>query len=154
MTIAVTALLLVALVLFLKKSEFGIALRAAAEDFETARVLGVKANTVISIAFVISGILAAVISLLVVTQVGLVSPGIGIPFMLYAFVATVIGGMGSLPGAVIGGFLLGFLSVFLQTVLPIELRAAREAFVFMIVIAILLWKPNGIMNSEAFRERV
>lgn len=153
-TIAATTLLLILLVLFLKRTSFGIALRAASEDFDMARLLGVKANTVIAVAFAISGLLAAVISLLVVTQVGVLSVNMGVPFMLYAFIATVIGGMGSLSGAVIGGFLLGFLSVLLQTFLPLEMRAARDAFVFAIVIAVLLWRPNGIVSSDAFRERV
>ena len=111
LTIVATLVLLGALVLFLKRSPFGVQMRAASEDFRMARMLGVRANTVIGTSFVISGFLAAVVSLLFLAQVGVVSFNMGVPLMLFAFVATVIGGMGSLMGAVIGGYIVGFASV-------------------------------------------
>ena len=154
LTIVVTLVLLGALVLFLKRSPFGVQMRAASEDFRMARMLGVPANTVIGTSFVISGFLAAVVSLLFLAQVGVVSFNMGVPLMLFAFVATVIGGMGSLTGAVIGGYIVGFASVLLQALLPEQLRTFRDAFVFGIVIVILVVRPQGLLMPRAARERV
>ena len=154
LTIAVTLVLLGALVLFLKRSPFGVQMRAASEDFRMARMLGVRANTVIGTSFVISGFLAAVVSLLFLAQVGVVSYNMGVPLMLFAFVATVIGGMGSLTGAVIGGYIVGFASILLQALLPEQLRTFRDAFVFALVIVILLIRPQGLLMPRSARERV
>ena len=119
-TIGVTIGLLVLLVLFLKRTAMGIQMRAASEDFSTARLLGVRGNRVIAVAFAISGMLAAVVSLLYVSQVGALTYSMGIPLVLFAFVATVVGGMGSLTGAVLGGFVVGIASVVLQVSLPVR----------------------------------
>jgi branched-chain amino acid transport system permease protein len=154
LTIVATLVLLGALVLFLKRSPFGVQMRAASEDFRMARMLGIPANTVIGTSFVISGFLAAVVSLLFLAQVGVVSFNMGVPLMLFAFVATVIGGMGSLTGAVLGGYIVGFASVLLQALLPDDLRAFRDAFVFGIVIVILIVRPQGLLMPRAARERV
>lgn len=153
-TIAVALALLAALGLFLKKSRWGIQMRAASEDFRMARLLGVRANAVISIAFAISGLLAAAVSLLYLSRVGVLFPRMGLPLVIIAFVATVIGGMGSLLGAALGGFLVGAVSVVLQTVLPLEFRAHRDAIVYLLVIAILLWRPGGLIQVKSARERV
>ena len=154
LTIVVTLVLLAALVFFLKRSPFGVQMRAASEDFRMARMLGVPANIVIGTAFVISGFLAAVVSLLFLAQIGVVSFNMGVPLMLFAFVATVIGGMGSLTGAVLGGYIVGFASVLLQALLPEELRTFRDAFVFGIIIVILIMRPQGLLMPRAARERV
>ncbi len=154
LVVAVTLLLLTGLGLFLKRTRYGIWMRAAAEDFSMARMLAVRADTVIAIAFAISGLLAAVISFLVVIKGGLLSYRMGVPLVLMGFVATVIGGMGSLVGAVLGGFTVGVVSVALQAVLPAGMRDARDAFVFLAVIMILLWRPGGIVQVAALRERV
>jgi branched-chain amino acid transport system permease protein len=154
LTIVVTLVLLAALVLFLKRSPFGVQMRAASENFRMARMLGVPANIVIGTAFVISGFLAAVVSLLFLAQIGVVSFNMGVPLMLFAFVATVIGGMGSLTGAVLGGYVVGFASVLLQALLPEELRTFRDAFVFGIIIVILIMRPQGLLMPRAARERV
>jgi branched-chain amino acid transport system permease protein len=154
LTIVATLVLLGALVLFLKRSPFGVQMRAASEDFRMARMLGIPANTVIGTSFVISGFLAAVVSLLFLAQVGVVSFNMGVPLMLFAFVATVIGGMGSLTGAVLGGYIVGFASVLLQALLPDDLRAFRDAFVFGIIIVILIVRPQGLLMPRAARERV
>ncbi len=152
--IAVTIGLLLVLVLFLKKTSYGLQMRAAAEDFRMARLLGVRANFVISLAFAISGLLAAVISMLFVAQTGVASIRMGVPLMLFAFIATVIGGMGSLIGAVVGGFVVGIMSVLLQVFLPVELRMFRDAFVFFAVILILLFRPEGLVQVKAAKERI
>ena len=140
--------------LFLKKTSYGLQMRAAAEDFRMARLLGVRANFVISLAFAISGLLAAVISLLFVAQTGVASIRMGVPLMLFAFIATVIGGMGSLVGAVVGGFVVGIMSVLLQVFLPVDLRSFRDAFVFFAVILILLFRPEGLVQVKAAKERI
>jgi branched-chain amino acid transport system permease protein len=152
--VAVTAVLLIALVLFLQKTKYGIQMRAASEDFAMARYLGIKADFVIGLAFAISGILAAVVSLLVVAQAGVVSPIMGVNLVIFGFIATVIGGMGSLSGSVIGGLAVGMASTFMQAYLPPDARVFRDAFVFGLVILFLLLRPTGIVKVKALEERV
>ncbi len=152
--IAVTWILLIALVLFLKRTRVGIQMRAAAEDFRMARMLGVNGKSVIALAFILSGGLAGIMSLLFVTQTGVLTFRMGVPIMLFFFIATVIGGMGSLVGAVVGGYSVGIVSVVLSAVLPEELRGFRDACVFILVIIVLLARPQGIVLTKAAKERV
>lgn len=152
--IGVTLVLMVVLVLFLTKTKYGVHMRAAAEDFRMARMLGIEANRVIMLAVAISGMLAAAVSMLFVVQTGILDFRMGVSLMLFAFIATVIGGMGSLVGAVVGGFAVGAVSILLQTFLPSEMRVFRDVFVFAIVIFILLVRPQGLVMSRASRERV
>jgi len=151
--IATTVVLMVGLVFFFKTSRIGVQMRAAAEDFTMARLLGVKADRVIAVAFALSGILASFVSLYLVAQTGSVSYKMGVNMVLIAFVATVIGGMGSLAGVALGGFLVGIVSVSLQAYLPEDLRPYRDAFVFLAFIAFLLWRPQGLLVKQA-SERV
>ncbi len=146
-TAVTTIVLLVSLGLFLKKTSLGTQMRAAAENFTMARLLGVPANRVIATAFVISGFLAGVVSVLLVWQTGSVGPTMGTGPVLVGFVATVIGGMGSLVGAALGGFLLGFVTVALQAWLPLGLRDFRDAFAFAVVILILVVRPQGLLGT-------
>lgn len=152
--IAVTLAFLTGLALFFRRSRVGVEMRAAAEDFTMARLLGVRANRVIAVAFAISGVLASAVSLYLVAQTGSVSYKMGVNMVLIAFVASVIGGMGSLVGAALGGFLVGIVSVSLQAYLPVDLRPYRDAFVFLAFIAFLLWRPQGLMTRRADMERV
>ena len=154
MTIIVCFGLLGGLALFLRKTAYGVQMRAAAEDFRMTRFLGVRANTVIALAFAISGLLAAVFALLLFTKTGVLNYRIGIPLVLVAFVATVVGGMGSLVGAALGGFVIGFFTVILQAILPEGLRSARDAFVFGLVILIFVLRPQGLMQVRAMKQRV
>jgi branched-chain amino acid transport system permease protein len=154
LSLAVSLIILVLLTVFLKRSTLGIALRASADDFVMARVLGVRANAVIATAFAISGALAGIVALFWMARVGTVTPEIGLTPVLIAFVAIVIGGMGSLTGAVIGGYLLGFLTVALQLLLPPSLRIFSHAFLFALVIAVLVFRPEGLIASRAAVERV
>jgi len=151
--IVTTVALMVGLVFFFRASRIGVQMRAAAEDFTMARLLGVKADRVIAVAFALSGILASFVSLYLVAQTGSVSYKMGVNMVLIAFVATVIGGMGSLAGAALGGFLVGIVSVSLQAYLPEDLRPYRDAFVFLAFIAFLLWRPQGLLVKQA-SERV
>jgi branched-chain amino acid transport system permease protein len=129
-------------------------MRAAAENFRMARLLGIRANRVIALAFCISGLLAAAASLLLVVKTGVLDYREGVPLALVGFVATVVGGMGSMLGAVLGGFLIGIATVVLQVVLPEEFRGARDAFVFGFVIFVLLVRPEGLIRPTAWQERV
>ncbi|MGA2815919.1 MAG: branched-chain amino acid ABC transporter permease [Xanthobacteraceae bacterium] len=153
-TIAISAGLLAALTWFLKATRLGLHMRAAAEDFRMARVLGVRANSVIAMAFALSGILAAAVSCLIVVQTGTVQPRMGVQLVIIAFVGTVIGGLGSLSGAALGGFLVGAASILLQALLPPDLRAFREAFVFIAVALILLFRPQGLIPARGLKERI
>jgi len=152
-TIVVTLGLLAALALFLKRTDIGVAMRAASEDFQTARLLGIRANYVIATAFAISGLLAAVVSLLYVAQTSVLSFQMGVPLVLFAFVATVVGGMGSLAGAVLGGFVVGVGSVFFQVVLPAAWRSNRDVWVYALVLLILLFRPAGLIKTKASEEK-
>jgi branched-chain amino acid transport system permease protein len=153
-TLVVTAFLLLALTAFLRRTAVGIQMRAASEDFRMARLLGVPANRVIATAFLISGILAGSVALIAVALSGGVSPGMGLFPFIFGLVATVLGGMASLVGAVIGGFILGGLTTGLEQGLPDDLRPFRDAFVFGAVILILVFRPQGIVAGRAGRERV
>lgn len=154
LTVVVTLTLLTALVIFLKKTPIGIQMRAAAENFQMAQLLGVRANRVIATAFVLSGILGGTVSLLLVVQTGTLDIHMGLMPVIYAFFATVIGGIGSLPGAALGGFFVGFVSVLLQTYLSEDLRPFRDAIVFSLVILTLLVRPHGFIVTSAAKERV
>jgi branched-chain amino acid transport system permease protein len=153
-TIAVSAVLLVATTWFLKATRLGLEMRAAAENFRMAEVLGVRANRVIATAFAISGVLAAAVACLFVAQTGLVQPRMGLQLVIIAFVGTVIGGLGSLPGSAFGGFLVGAMTIVLQALLPPDLRPFREAFLFVAVAAVLLFRPQGLVPARGFRERI
>jgi branched-chain amino acid transport system permease protein len=153
-TILVSAFLLTGLTWFLRSTRIGLEMRAAAEDFRMARMLGVRANRVIAIAFALSGVLAAAVSFLVVAQTGIVQPRMGLQLVIIAFVGTVIGGLGSLPGAALGGFLVGVATILLQALLPPDLRVYREAFVFVAVTVVLLLRPKGLIPAPGLKERI
>jgi branched-chain amino acid transport system permease protein len=153
-TIAVTLALLGAMVFFFHRQPLGIQMRAAAEDFTMARLVGIKANRVIATAFAISGLLAAFLAFYQVVQSGTISYRMGVDLVLIAFVAAVVGGMGSLTGAALGGLLVGVTSVGLQTFLPADWRPYRDAFLFGLFIAFLIGRPQGLISRKAHRERV
>ena len=138
LTIVTAAVMLTLFAIVMKRTMLGIAMRAAASQFTMARMLGVPANLVISTAFAISGLLAGVVALFWLGRSGTVVPGIGLEPLLVAFIATVIGGMRSLQGAVVGGFLLAFIDTGLNYSLPQNLLVFRDAFTFSLVILILL----------------
>jgi branched-chain amino acid transport system permease protein len=154
LTIAITACLLIALGVMLRRSLMGLQMRGASEDFEMARLLGVRANSVIAAAFGIGGGLAGVVAILLVAQTGTVFPTLGLAPLLVGVVAAVVGGLSSLLGAVVGGYLLGLLTVALQTWLPENLRVYRDAFVFGLVIVILLVRPQGLIPGRFSEQRV
>ncbi|MCX6435504.1 MAG: branched-chain amino acid ABC transporter permease [Actinobacteria bacterium] len=153
-TVGSTMVLLVGLSWFLSKTRTGVYMRAAAEDFTTARLMGVRANRVIAAAFAISGLLTGVTAYLTVAQTGQVYPAMGVNLLLVAFVATTIGGLGSLSGAVLGGYILGAITIFIRAYLPAQLASFTQAFTYLIVILILLYRPQGLLTSKLNRTRV
>ncbi len=153
-TIGVTVALLALLTFVLFRTSLGRELRAASEDFEMSRLLGVQANRVIAYAFAISGALAGVAGILLTIDTATVTPQLGVEPVILAFVACVIGGVGSLLGAAIGGLAIGAVTVILQVVLPGGLTPYRDAFVFGLVIAMLLLRPRGILPPKTTIERI
>jgi branched-chain amino acid transport system permease protein len=148
-TVATTAVLLLAMTFLLRRTDLGIRLRASTEDFRMAQLVGVRANWVISSAFAITGLLAGVVALLYVLRTGAIAPDIGQGPLLIAFVGGVIGGLGSLPGAALGGFFLGVLINVLQSTLPREdppLNNHTQLFAFLAVIVILVVLPDGLIS--------
>lgn len=152
--ILTTLVVVVTLALLLKKTKIGLEMRAAAENFTMARLLGVRANVVITGAFALSGALAAAVAMIMATQTGVADIRMGGQIMLVAFIATVIGGLGSLPGAVAAGFLIGAVSVILQGFLPLEARPFRDAFLYTLVIVSLLLRPQGLFTPRSAKPRV
>ena len=154
-----TVLLVIALVLFINRTKVGMATRAVAKDFEISQLMGIKINSVISTTFVIGSLLAAVGSMLYFSNYPGVIPTAGAMPGLKAFVAAVFGGIGSIPGAVIGGILIGVCESIikgLDTVLvqfgiirtPLELATFSDAFTFVLLILILVFKPTGLFGEK------
>lgn len=145
-TPVLTILLVVILVFFINKSKVGMAMRAVSKDFDTAQLMGIKLNSVISMTFVIGSFLAGVASILYFANYGQVSPMIGAMPGLKAFVAAVFGGIGSIPGAVIGAFIIGICESFIKANEAISIFS--NAFTFALLIVILLCKPNGLFGEK------
>jgi branched-chain amino acid transport system permease protein len=145
--VVVTFVALIALTLLLRRTRTGIAMRAAAEDIDATRLMGIRANRVIATAFALSGALAALAGLLILARRGTVHPSMGLLPVLKAFVATVLGGFGSLGGAVVGGFVLGFLEVALRAWLPGDITGFTDGLLFAIVGLILFVRPNGLFGK-------
>ena len=127
------------------RSRTGAALRAAAEDFDTLRLMGMNSDRLVVTSFMLSGLLAGVAGVLWVFQRGSVDPLMGNAPLLWSFIAVVVGGIGSLSGAVAGGFLLGFLEVALRAYLPPEVLPYREALELALLIAVLVGRPSGLI---------
>ena len=156
---------------FVTRTNLGLSMRAAAEDLSAAQLMGIKVNRVVATAFAIGAGLAAVAGLLYSIQAGQINPYMGFTPVLKAFIAAVIGGFGSISGAVLGGYVLGFLEVlvtslaglgdllpagsvppevrtFLQQWLPSGLASWRDAVVFVVLILVLLVRPQGILGRR------
>lgn len=146
-----TVIMLIFLDRFLSKQKYGIAMRAAAEDFAVARLMGIRANTVIAGAFAISGLLAGVAAILWVSQRASVDPLMGFTPVLKAFIAAILGGLGSLRGAVAGGFLLGFIEIYLAAFLPPALQEFRDPIGLGLVVLVLLMRPNGLLPAASLK---
>lgn len=151
-TIVIAVLAMVALTSVLQGTKQGLAMRAAAEDFQTTRLMGAKAGRLILLAFAVSGTLAGIAGVLWILRTGSASPDMGFTPLLQAFVAVVLGGMGSLRGAVLGGFALAFVEVALQVFLPSAIVPYVQAITLLVVIAVLYFRPQGF--AKKIEERV
>ncbi len=146
-TVGTALAMLALLTLFVTRTELGISMRAAAENLTAARLMGINTTTVILTAFVIGSALAGLAGVLWGARVGRIDPLMGFIPVLKAFVATVIGGFGSIPGAVLGAYVLGFAEIFVIAVLPDGLTSYRDAFIFSALILVLLVRPTGFLGS-------
>jgi len=154
LTIGVSIAMFIGLTLLFRYTVLGIALRAAADNFRMTRMLGVPADLVISSAFILSGMIAGVCALFWIGRTASVTPTIGLGPLLIAFIATVIGGMSSLLGAAVGGFAYGLIFTMIGVLLPQVLLDYREAFMFLIVMLILIFRPEGLVRAKHTQERV
>ena len=145
-TPVLTVLLVVVLVLLIKYTKVGMAMRAASRDFETSQLMGIKINSVISMTFVIGSFLAAIGSMLYFTNYTGVTPTAGAMPGLKAFVAAVFGGIGSIPGAVIGAFIIGICENIIK---GLGWTTFSDAFTFALLIVILIAKPTGLFGEKA-----
>ena len=145
-TPVLTIALVVILVCLIQKTKIGMAMRAAARDFETAQLMGIKINSVISMTFVIGSFLAAVGALLYFTNYPSVAITSGAMPGLKAFVAAVFGGIGSIPGAVVGAFLIGLSETVIKSS---NWSVFSDAFTFALLIIILVVKPTGLFGEKS-----
>jgi branched-chain amino acid transport system permease protein len=143
-SVVVAAALVAATAAALARTEIGLHVRAAAADFRTARILGVRADRVIGFSFVVSGALAAAVSVLITVQNPLVTPDFGVQITIFAFVGVVVGGLDRLPTATLGGFAIGFTSSLVGSVLPSSSSVYLPSLVYGLVILVLLLRPAGL----------
>lgn len=149
-TIVLTILLSIALHLFMKNTKYGKAMIATSQDYAASRLVGINVDKTIQLTFAIGSGLAAVGSVLYVSAYPQIQPLMGSMLGIKAFVAAVLGGIGILPGAVLGGFILGIIESLTRAYLSSQLA---DAFVFAILIIVLLFKPTGILGKN-LKEKV
>ena len=141
--------LVIALTQLIIHTKIGMAMRAVAKDFETSQLMGIKINSVISMTFVIGSLLAAVGSMLYFTNYPYITPTAGAMPGLKAFVAAVFGGIGSIPGAVIGAFIIGICENIIKAMPFDGATNFVDAFTFALLIIILVAKPTGLFGEKA-----
>lgn len=144
MMIVVGLLLLAGTALILARTKIGLQMRAAAIDFRAARLLGVRADSVISFAFMLAGVFAAVVALLITVQNPLVTPTFGLDITIVALVGAVVGGVDRLWSATAGGFFVGFVTSVLGDVVSDATRVYVTSFTYLLVIVVLLARPSGL----------
>lgn len=152
-TIVLTIVILLAMGYLIEKTSLGLQLRAASADFKTARLLGVRSNRLISAAFGLSGVLAACVALILVIQNPQISPYYGLNITILSLVGIVIGGIASLRGAALGGFIVGVVLSSLNTLLG-NGRVYAYSWLFILVLVILLVRPGGLLSKGSELERV
>jgi branched-chain amino acid transport system permease protein len=147
-TLIVTLALLAIMVIFFTRTKMGIAMRATANNLDACRLMGINVNWVIAVAFFVGAFIAGGGGILWATRYSLFNPLTGVVPGIKAFIGALIGGIGSIEGAVIGGYLLGILEVLVVVILPTELSAYRDVFVFLLLIVTLLIRPQGITGKQ------
>ena len=149
-TIVACVIIMVALTLFTSKTKMGTAMRAVSEDKGAAQLMGINVNTTISLAFAIGSALAAIAGVLLCSAYPMLVPTTGSMPGIKAFTAAVFGGIGSIPGAMLGGILLGIIETFCRAYISMELS---DGIVFGVLILVLLVKPAGLLGKQT-REKV
>jgi branched-chain amino acid transport system permease protein len=144
--------LLAATATMLNRTNMGLHLRAAAHDFRTARILGVRANRVIGLSFVVAGFLAAAVSVLYTVSNPLVQPSMGVPITIFALVGVVVGGLDRLWSAALGGFAVGFVYGMFGDLLSSQASPYLPSVVYGAVILVLLLRPAGLFAPFRARE--
>ena len=144
---AISLILIMGLLFIIYRTKPGLAMRAISKDIETTRLMGVSVNKVIALTFGLGSALAAAAGIMWSLRYPQIFPYMGMIPGLKAFIAAVFGGIGSIPGAMIGGLILGFMEIFIIAFFP-ELSGFRDAFAFVLLIVILLWKPTGLMGEK------
>ncbi len=152
-TVGLTVTILLAMGFLVERTNLGLQLRAAATDFKTSRLLGVRSNRLIGSAFAISGILAAFVGFILVVENPQVDPMFGLNITILSLVGIVIGGISSLRGAALGGFIVGFILSILNTYLG-NARVYAYSYLFLAVVIILLVRPGGLLSKRNEMERV
>ncbi|MGI6180984.1 MAG: branched-chain amino acid ABC transporter permease [Agathobaculum sp.] len=145
LTVAACIVIMVALTLFTSKTRMGTAMRAVSEDKGAAQLMGINVNTTISVTFAIGSGLAAIAGVLLCSAYPILVPTTGAMPGIKAFTAAVFGGIGSIPGALIGGILLGVIEIFGRAYISMELS---DAIVFAVLIVVLLVKPDGLLGKH------
>lgn len=143
----ISFILVGALIWMLYHTKPGLAMRAISRDIETTRLMGVKVDRIISLTFAIGSALAACAGIMWALRYPQINPFMGVFPGLKAFIAAVLGGVGSVQGAMIGGLLLGFMEIMLVAFFP-ALSGYRDAFAFILLIIILFYKPTGLMGEK------
>jgi hypothetical protein len=143
-----TAAIMVIMMIFIKKTKTGRAMLAVSEDKGAAQLMGVNVNRTISITFIIGSALAAIASILFAAKYQFVESTMGSLFGIKAFAAAVFGGIGSIPGAVIGGLIIGIVEAVTSAFLPSSVNAASDGFAFIILIIMLVLKPAGLLGKQ------
>ncbi|MFA6153107.1 branched-chain amino acid ABC transporter permease [Mesorhizobium sp.] len=148
LTIALTFVSLLLLGWFITRTTTGLGMRAAAEDMSAAQLVGLDVNRLIIVAFIVASAYAGLAGILWAAQAGVVQPQMGFTPLLKAFVAAIIGGFGSIAGALVGGYILGALEIFIVAFLPSSISSYRDAIVFAVLIAFLLVRPGGLLQPN------
>ncbi|AMX96137.1 branched-chain amino acid ABC transporter permease [Mesorhizobium sp. M7A.F.Ca.CA.001.09.2.1] len=148
LTIALTFVSLLLLGWFITRTTTGLGMRAAAEDMSAAHLVGLNVNRLIIVAFIVASAYAGLAGILWAAQAGVVQPQMGFTPLLKAFVAAIIGGFGSIAGALVGGYILGALEIFIVAFLPSSVSSYRDAIVFAVLIAFLLVRPGGLLQPN------
>lgn len=148
----VTLILLLIILFILYRTKYGMAIRALAFDVNTVSLMGIDANKIISIIFALGSALAAVGGIFWALKYPAIAPMMGVLVGLKAFAAAVVGGIGSVTGAVLGGFIIGFTEVVVVAFFP-DLSGYKDVFAFVFLILVLLFKPTGLMGQDFERSR-
>ncbi len=149
-TIIVTAILTILVQFFINKTKYGKALLAVSEDYGASALVGINVDNIMTMTFAIGSALAGVASMLYVASYPQIQPFMGSMLGIKAFTAAVVGGIGSIPGAVLGGFILGLIEVMTRAYLS---SAYADAIVFMVLIIVLIVKPTGLLGKNV-KEKV